>query len=327
MPSDADYLAEAGIDVEGNPVEPQAEQAAPNAETQTTQQAIEELLFEAGGRQFKVPANAELSLKHAGQMVRKPVSSIINGWRQVGDYNQKLAEIDKRNKEFDSRQTELDKYAQLQKWSEDNPDLFNWVWSNYENRDKLGLQHQLGMVGQPQGTEQKPGSATISPQVLEVLNSMKQELGGLREWKSSWEKQQEEAQTEQDIQLIDEQIGEFQKYLDSNFAQAGIKLDSVDEDGLSLQAKIIKYGIDAKLPDFDTAALKYLKDTLVKTAQQQGSSNAVKNIQAQTRNGVIARSNKPFSDGQELRPDNVQNKGYDQLGSEAKQELAELLNS
>ena len=246
---------------------------------------------------------------------------------QVGDYNQKLAEIDKRNKEFDSRQTELDKYAQLQKWSEDNPDLFNWVWSNYENRDKLGLQHQLGMVGQPQGTEQQPGSATISPQVLEVLNSMKQELGGLREWKSSWEKQQEEAQTEQDIQLIDEQIGEFQKYLDSNFAQAGIKLDSVDEDGLSLQAKIIKYGIDAKLPDFDTAALKYLKDTLVKTAQQQGSSNAVKNIQAQTRNGVIARSNKPFSDGQELRPDNVQNKGYDQLGSEAKQELAELLNS
>lgn len=322
MPSDAEYLLEAGLNADGSPVSdeaPATQQVTtePVAQTQT----IEELIFESGGKQFKVPANAELALKHAGQTVRKPLNTIINGWRQVGDYNSKLAEIDRRNKEYETNSQALDKFRQLEEWSRENPELFEHVWNGYTNRDKLAIQQQLGTINQ-QAQDNGNGAANLDPRVVKMFEDMSSQIKGLLSDKEMREKEQEEKAIEADISFINTQIEDFQKYLDSNFAHANIKLENEDENGISLKAKIIKFGIDSKLPDFETAALKYLKDTLIFKAAEKARIDAVKNVKQQNRSGLIATSSTPFPNGQSDRVESVKGKSYEQIASEAKRELA-----
>lgn len=262
---------EAGL----NPPEAQTEQV-----TETPQ--VEELEIALGGKPFKLPVNVEVPVKHNGQILKTPLDKLLNSFRQGQHYEEKFKEFKTEREKFEAERGDFEqfktlkgKYGDLQTWSEQNPEQWERLHQLWQNREAA---LKAGETGNAE-------TAILNSQLQQVQNELKE----LKGWKSEWDKQQEEKQIAEDTQLIKKEIEEFQgKWKE-------IDLNEKDLDGYTLKSRIMKYGIDNKIPNFALAARGFLDDRLSDILVQRGRTEAVKNVQKDTQQGILARSDKPFS--------------------------------
>ena len=73
-----------------------------------------------------------------------------------------------------------------------------------------------------------------------------------------------------------------------------INLEQRDPDGIAFWAKVMKFGIDKRYPDFESAARVYFKDLLRETYSARARNEAVKGIRADNKAGIVKRSPTPM---------------------------------
>src|ERR1051325_1307750 len=288
---DEEYLAQ--LPPEQQPAQPQPQPAAQPATSGEYGNLTAEIY--SGKNVYKLPYSAEFAFPQKGKPTTYPIGKLVNiaGHHSTlqPKYDALLKEYNTVKPEYDQLKSKSERFSELEKlqaWSEQNPELFKHIWDGYTNREKLALQQQMGM--QSQNPEQASG---VNNQLLDVIAGLKNELGELKGWKTSWEQQQLQAEEEKNVTLIENEISDFKK------AYPFLDIDTPDETGVTLLEKIIKHGIDKKYPTFKVAALEYLEPQLLERMKEQGRTEAVKGIKDQNKKGIVATSNTPFPiDGQ-----------------------------
>ena len=311
MASDQEYLAQAGIDAETG------EKATASLPSQPTQGDIKSPeaqaeMFEIAGQKY--PVDTQFKLTHDGKVLNVPYKTMANTYRQwqhlqdkwTNEYKPKISEFEKLKPEFDKYKGFYDKYGQLQTWSEQNPKEWEALWNLYQNRDKHLLETKAA------GSLQAPAQANQSFQPLvEEISRLKQELEGLNNFKSSFEQEQQSKKEQADTELIQGEIKQFKE------SYPEINLDERDPDGVTLWAKVMKFGMDNGLPTFKAAANLFFEQRLQDIWSSRSRSDAVKNVQADKQAGIIRRSATPFS-GKEASPTNIKNMSYAEIAEMAK---------
>lgn len=250
----------------------------------------EEMLeLAVGNQKVRLPLSVEVPWNHNGQLQKTPLKSLLNNARQQAHLEEKLKKL---NGEMEGHKPNLEQFntwkerlLPLQKWSEENPDQFNSIWELYENRDKHLLQKQVG-------EEENP--------LVNEITALKQKLAKTEEFMSNFEKQQKVAEEKAADESLDKEISEFK----SKYKELGVDLADKDENGLSLESRILSFGFENRIQDFEAAALKFLGGTLLEKARVAGMSKAVKGIQNDKAQGIVGKSRTPFVSGQnDLRPE------------------------
>ena len=100
--------------------------------------------------------------------------------------------------------------------------------------------------------------------------------------------------------------------------------DVVLQDGrkATLEQAIMLFGYQNRIPDFESAALKYLKPELLSVAQSRARTETVKAVKQDKQQGVIARSSTP-SGGQSSKVN--PKASWSEVNKSAKAELESLL--
>lgn len=297
MPTDSEYLAKAGIDAEtGGASAPDT--ASNVSTTETAPAATAEATkpteyFEINGQQF--PTSTEFKLAHDGKIVKVPYGTMANVYRQATHFEDKNKKFNEERQKWEAQKTSVDqalafkeKYGPIQEWSEKNPTEWEKLWNVYQNKDKHLLESQLA----PHGA----GAAKVGAQaelnqlkpLLDEISKMKAELGGLNEVKSQWEKTQEAQREAKDVEFVKNEMSTFQK----DYPE--INLEERDPDGVTLWAKVMKFGIDSRLPDFESAALKFLKPRLQDTWASRARNEVVKGFKTDRQQGIVQRSATPI---------------------------------
>lgn len=283
MPSDQDYLQSAGVQ---DGAAPQVETPAPE-QPKTPEQTAQEM-FELNGNKF--PVTSEFQFAHGGKNLKVPYNSLINTYRQAAHMQDKWAEFKKVQQEqaeklqsYDRYKGFYDKYGALQEWSEKNPDQWNTLHELWKNRDQHLLSHQL---------QSNPNTGFDPSPIVKELASLKSELGDYRQWKADQERRAAEEKDNQNVEFIKGQVQTFAKeYPD-------IDITEKDPDGVPLWSKIVTWGDQNRYPDFESAALVYLKQRIVDSVKNQARTEAMKSAKQEHKEGIVKRSATPFSNGQ-----------------------------
>jgi hypothetical protein len=290
MPTDQEWMAELPAEQQ-----PDLNQPAPQAQQPAAPQSdyagqVAEIY--SGKNIYKLPYTAEIPFKQQGKVATMALGKLLNAYNQhlviQPKYDATLKELNTIRPEYETLKSKSQQLADLEKlqlWTEQNPEIFGKLWDSYTNREKLELQQKLGVEAPAQS------SNGVNQQLLDVIAGLKGELGELKTWKSSWEQQQQQAEEEQNVKLIEGEIDEFKK------SYPFLNIDTPDENGITLVEKIIKHGLDKRYPTFKVAALEYLEPQLLERFKEQGRTEAVKSVRDNSKQGIIATSNTPFSLG------------------------------
>lgn len=267
--------------------------------------AEEMLELAVGTNKYKIPLSVDVPFKHNGQMTKVPFGQLLNNYRNSSKQSDRALELKKLQEQLEAQKAGYQnydvmrqKYEAIQKWSEENPDQFEELMSLWKTR------------------VENRGS---DPNAAEIM-SLRKELGELKEFKSQFEKTQEEKEDEANVKAITGEIEAFKK----EFPE--INLDERDEEGATLWAKIVNFGVEKKIPEFEAAALKFLKPKLLETLSKRARNETVKGIQKDTQQGIVARSRTPFgtANGQSASLD-PRKLSWEKLKDAAREEFQELI--
>lgn len=291
------------------------ESPAPDQTPATPETGIEYYL---GDKSSRLPEAAEFNFKHNGQMSRVPVSKLINNFRQASHLESKYKDISDKYGMYEKEVGDLDAwkkmksemapYQQLQKWSLENPDAWNYIWDSYQKS-------QNGLLTPQNGNGE--GQPSLQTDALhKTISELREQIQGLSSWREERMKADQDAELQAEMQKIENEASEYGKKLE----KYGIKLDEVDEDGISLKGRILKFAADNGINKFEIAAKTYLSDTLIEKATQLGRQDGVKGVRGDVAAGIVSRSGVPVK-GQAPKVD------VSKMSPEQKKEaaLAELI--
>lgn len=263
-----------------------------------------------GDQVYKIPLNHEFEVKHSGQTMRVPLEKLFNAYRQQAhvedkfkELNQNKAQLEEQRNKFKNFDDLHQKYGAIQKWSEEHPEDWQRLWDMYQSKE----QHLL------QGNGEDQNQALIQ----EIMN-LKKELSDYRDFKSKFEKTQEEKEIQEDMQEIQKQIEEIKA------KHPQINLEEKDVEGVTFQARVINHGLEKGYPDFHSAFYTHpdVIPRLLETADHAGRNETVKAVKEAKRAGVVERSDKPFVGQGQFDPTKLSD---DQLKEGALAELEKLM--
>lgn len=267
-------------------IQQEFEELLKGGETAPAEEAAkaDEIAYYLGDKQNKLPVNAELEFVEGGKPIRQSLSTILNHYRQRSELDKRYGEFKKERESWDSevgdRETYIqqkEKFGALQDWSEKNPEEFQTIWDMYQNRDK----HLLASKVQAETGAQVPQA------VLNEISSLKAELSGLKEFKSQFDKQQEEIKDQKAYEAVSSEMESFKK----DFPE--FNLEEAQEDGLPLFKHILIHGVRRGIDDFRLAAQDYLGPKLHEALIARGRNEAVKSVRQDKQQGIVSRSSKP----------------------------------
>jgi hypothetical protein len=269
-----------------------------------------------GDQTYKFPLNHEIPIKHNGQVIKAPFEKVLNAFRERShlqdhrnSFNAEKETFESERQKFGEFQDLHKKYGEIQDWSEKNPDQWEKLWNLYQSKE-------TALLGDPSGE-----ASPVNPQVQELLQSMQQQIRDLSADRDARLKSEEERAVNDDVKAVESEIANFRDTFGEKY---GINLEEANEDGVTLQSQILKFGIDKGYQDFETAATMYLRDTLLDTAQHTARTETAKGIQQDTRAGIISRSDTPSTGETSIDPTKLTE---DQLMSMAFDEMSKKLNT
>jgi hypothetical protein len=261
--------------------EPAKEAAAPAAKGKATKDAFD-LEFDYKGQ--KIKADREKAIKWASQ-----------GY----DYAQRMADFNKRAQEFEAKQksiseleAKLDPYRKADEFFAKNPDK----WQRIEAELKAA---QLGAQDQ-------------NDPALKVLEKIQPELDSLKQFKTQFETEQQKKQREaDDAKLMSEREAIQKKYPD-------LALDTPDENGQSMEYRVLEYAQQHGLRSFEQAFKLYNHERLLEVAQAKAKEAVGKETQRKTKLGLLGKSSAPTKD---IRPPrDLKNQSYEDILAEINEE-------
>jgi hypothetical protein len=262
---------------------PPEQPSQPQAQApQPQQQAAQEIEFTWNGKQIKAPIS----------------DPRVKQWAAQGyDYSQRMAEFNKTQQEIAQRQQQIaeieNRYKPIDEFVKQNPDWWTHVQSQWENRQR---------------------ALDPTNPLAQELSQVKNQLQEINQFKEQLLTEKQLQQREQLDRALADEVQSIRK------TYSNLDWDSPDANGYSLEQQVIKYAVDNGIRKFTTAFRDYYHDNLLKLAEERGKESIGKNIQKQTKLGLLGQT--PTPKKQLSNAQDVKSKTYDQLLSEALDELS-----
>lgn len=212
-------------------------------------------------------------------------------------YSQRAAELNQQMKEAQALKEQYqgyDQYKPVAEFVNNDPQGAAWwdhVQKQWESRHTFNQPEEL--------------KETLNP-LHSKIQSLESELSDLRQFKDSFTQKEQDQQLDAEISQVKEKFG-------------NVDFSSVDDSGLTLEQRVINYGVKQNLPSFRSAFLDYYHDDLMKINQAGQAENQAKAKQAKAKEGILGQSPTPKT--QLSKPENLRSKSYEDLHEEV---LAEL---
>jgi FtsZ-binding cell division protein ZapB len=243
-------------------------------------------------------AAQEYAIKHKGQEIKAPLEKILQ-WAQLGyDHPQKA-------QEWNQTKAKLDEYVKKEAQFKE----YEQKWAPYKEVDEFATKNPDWWAQVQKNYQEKISQAQSNPEIA----ALKNELNELKEFKNSLtQKEQSQKVQEEDKQLSSE-VEQIRKTY-SNF-----DFDAPDQDGFTLEMKVLKHAEENGIKSFKTAFRDYCHDQLMSKAEEKGKETISKEVQKRTKLGILGETSKPTK-GLKVA-EQVGKKSYDDLLNEAKEEL------
>lgn len=213
-------------------------------------------------------------------------------WAQQGyDYSTRVEQLKRQQAEADER---YKPYKLTDEYAKQNPDWWKHVQEAFEKRNTFVV---------PQ--EGQPDTAQPNPEI----ESLKKQITEISQFKSQFEQERQNAiQRQEDEQLL----GEVKSIREQN---AGLDWVSVDENGQSLEQRILKHAMDNGIQTFRAAFRDMMFDNLIEREREKTKELQTKTTQGQKRAGIIGVTPNSRKDAQPQG--SLKNKSWNEIGDEA----------
>lgn len=249
---------------------------------QTQPMTQDEWELTVGGKPIKAKREQVMQWAQQGYTAPGKISALT---KELESMKQRWAETEPKWKEAESKYGPIDEYVRQ------NPDFWDHVVQAYQQRQQ-GLQDP---------------SNPLAP----VVNDLRTQLQDLIQFKNQMMEERQKTQVQQQDQAYLSTLSEVKKiYPDIDF-------DTPDEEGKSLEYRVLEYGVKEGIQNFKTAFRDYYHDELVKRAEAKAKENLVKSKQKQTQLGILGIAPQP---SRRAQPD-LSKMSYDQIAEMAKEEL------
>jgi hypothetical protein len=249
----------------------------------------------------------EYELEIGGKKVKGTREQVIK-WAQMGydrpqfmqKYNQAQQERAKLKEQEKTYGQKYSVYQQIDDYAAKNPEWWNYIQQGWQTRGT----HQPGATpAATTGAVQDPRVDTLASTLNQVQQFIQQ----------TQQEKQIAFQKEKDQELDSEikSIRESHKDLD---------WDSIDENGKSLELRILEHGSTNGIPTFRAAMRDLLHDDLLARASSQAKISVAQGIQQKTKLGVLGTSPTPTKwTPKSNKP--IRQTSYEDLEAEIREEL------
>lgn len=257
---------------------------------------------------------------HNGKPVKGTREQILK-WAQMGyDRPQVMNKINEEKKKWDQEKAQFEQlrqkftpYQQIDEWAVKNPTQWQKIQELYgqAQQNPNAFQQQGNYQGQPSQ------NGLISPEFqpyISKIQSLEQQLSQIiphvqqfNEWRTNTTQKEEDTKLETEIQSIRDQ------HKDLDWA-------SIDENGKSLEMKVLEHAQTTGIPTFRAALRDLLHDDLMNRAQAQAKQSVAKGIQTRTKLGVLGESPTPQK-GRESNIRDIRNTSYEEIERDIREEL------
>lgn len=296
---DADKLVE-NIEkygsADGGPAEPQKEAAPPPAEAQAAPAST--------GFSFKSPDELlkhKLKYTASGKDIEEDIGTILKRASQGYNYAQAMNQLNTERSQWETKCKTADEINQ--KWSR---------FEEYAQKDPAWYQHwENAWNNRGQNLAEPQTSDGNLEQKLQLL--LEEKLKPVNELLSQHEQKKVQEKLSAEDQELDRQVKSIrEKYSDLDF-------DATDpESGKSLEYKVIEFGLQNGIKNFEHAFNAFYRDELEKRAAEKAKDALSKEKQAKAKAGIIDSQS---TSAPKTPPPNYKSLNWDQLRDLASKEL------
>lgn len=284
----AEFTANEAKSAETPPTPAPAESAAPTPETPKEPQ------------KYKYQAN--------GREVEESIDQILKRASLGYNYAQRAEELNKREADYktkDERIKQLSRWEEYDNYAKANPQWNEHVQSMWEKRDQQLADKQEGLqANDPYRAELQK----LRDEITQKFNPVNEFVEHLKS------QQQQQVQVHQDRQF-DSEV----KLVRDGFPT--VDFDQADEQGRSLEYRVLNHMVSNKIPSFKAAFLDLHHVQLADRIKQETLEQHAKDQKDASKKGLLGRSPTPKTGKSNLSNGQLRNLSYDQLGEMMKQEL------
>lgn len=244
----------------------------------------------------------EYEIVYRGQTEKLPVSKLRQFAQMGRDYSEKMGEFNRTRQKFEQdRQTWQQKQAEIEKLASTYGPIDEYMKQNPDFREHVIQSYQQRMAAQPHG------------QLAPLLKPIQEKLAKTEEFISSIMEEKKAVQAKAEDEALGQEIKAYrEKYSDFDW-------DSLDNNNLTLEQRVIQHAIANNIGTFRAAANDLLHDELLKRAALKSKEEIGKDIQKKTKLGLGPVTKQPT---QKLaRAKHPGASSYDDLANEALREL------
>jgi hypothetical protein len=252
-----------------------------------------EIPMSAPQPQAQAPQNYKIKVN--GKEIEAPLDKVLK-WAEMGyNYPQKAQELNQKEQAFLARQKQIEElenkfkpYKEVDEYASKNPDWWTQVQQQYQ---------------------QKIAGAQTNPE----LQQLKEELQELKKFRDEYSTEKQSLKAQEEDKKLSGEVESIRK------SYPNIDFDSPDDDGKSLEMKVLQHAMDHGIQSFRVAFRDYYHDHLLGKAKEEGKELVSKTIQQRSKLGILGETSKPTKGLKTA--ENVKSKTYEQLAREALEEL------
>lgn len=242
------------------------------------------------------PSEPEYEYTARGKTIKEPISAILKRASQGYDYSQVMADLNKQKQEIGEK---YKLYSEVDKYASTNPDWWNHVNSQFQQISAQGSE-------QPLASEEPKD---LSPELQPILS----EINELKSFKNEFMAEKQRQFREQEDAKLKEEIEGIRK------TYPNIDFDSPQEDGKSLELKVLEHGVNNGIRSFKTAFRDFHHEELVRRAKEEGMEATKKELQKNSKLGLLGQTSTPTKGIKQAT--DLNNQSYNDLLKEAYDEL------
>lgn len=237
----------------------------------------------------------EYEYEWRGQRVKEPLDMILKRASMGRDYAQNTEALKRERSEWEQQRAEFENrfkpYREIDDFIKSGDEGKQW-WDH--------VNKQWSEREKPQGID-----PNLKP-LFDELNGLKSFVSELQQEKLQQKIAKEDESFTQEIQSIQKQF-------------ADLDWQTPDQDGKSLEFKVLEHGTKNGIKSFKTAFLDFYHPELEKRWESRGREAVAKDTQKRTRLGLLGETSAPKKGISSA--ENVKNRSYDDLAKEALEEL------
>lgn len=235
--------------------------------------------------------NMMITYKASGKDRTETLDTILKRASKGFDYaqlvNQHKQQVDQWQSQFNERQRQLQEMEQRWKpydeYAAQNPGWGEYVRDQWQSR--FNWQNPGQNAGQMQQSEFDPNQNSQASNNMHLPPEVRQELAEMRQFRQSMERERQLARQAQEDQNLHNEIQNVRnQYSDIDF-------DNTDpETGESLEAQVLRHAQQNRIHNFAAAFKDLYFDKLLDRHVMKAKENVAKQMQQQTKQGFIAKS-------------------------------------